>query len=425
MDFTRAGCKVVHLHKDEITHELTIRNLPVNPLSRRTSLCQALKHTAKLARKGSLLVADLIQGDLASEIGVCKRKAEELEQALQGELSGAAVDRLTSRCRYLICRLSRLGEESEGARELITELKSMLSTLQENNSSPSGSDDDQSSLDDHIRVVREVIYKADKTFNINSLNLKFKGDTCVRTFLLRLEELRMARNISEAQILRGFPEILEGPALSWFRTNRNNFNSYKEVVAALKDDFDIPDLDHLLLKEIRSRTQAKSETIVFFVSTVLGMFERLSREIPDAEKLDILIRNIRPEYSRDLALQDIRTISQLKSLCKRIELAQVKSKQFREPGTSGHGGHTSVVPTRSFETQNKPQTRYPGKTSTVRNFAVASVNPNTSKQSCFRCGMTNHATSFCKKSREIVCFRCGEKGVRTPECSKCNSNSKN
>jgi hypothetical protein len=161
---------------------------------------------------------------------------------------------------------------------------------------------------------------------------------------------------------------------------------------------------------------------VFFVSTVLGMFERLSKDIPEAEKLDILSRNIRPEYSRDLALQDITTIEQLKSLCKRIELAQVKAKQFCEPGLSKFN-ESSITPTRDYLERNKNPFRTPAK-DTPRHF-VASVTPDTTKKACFRCGLTNHSTSICRKSREILCFRCGEKGVRTPNCPKCSTGPKN
>jgi hypothetical protein len=258
MDFINAGCKLAHLHKDEISHELSIRKLPINPLSRRTSLCEALKQTSKLVRKGSLLVAELVPGNVASEVDICQRKADEIERETQDDLSEAAADRLSSRCRYLLCRLDRLGAESAEVRSLRDRIDAILSKIQENISSPSGSDDDHGSVqtETKTRVVREVIYTPDKTFNINSLNLKFKGDSCARTFVSRLEELRVARNLTEAQILRGFPEILESPALSWFRSNRTKFTSYREVVTALKEDFDIPDLDHLLLKEIRSRTQA-------------------------------------------------------------------------------------------------------------------------------------------------------------------------
>lgn len=334
MDFLKAGCKIAYLHKDEITHELSIRKLPVNPLSRRHSLQQALKQTAQLARRGSLKFNSLTEADSTTELEICQRKAEEIEAELSDNLSSAATDRLNSRCKYLLCRLSRLPKDLEEAQLLRATLAAITERLHSEKSSSSDPDSDGSQSDDHTQVIREIIYKSEKNFNINSLNLKYKGDTCARIFLTRLEELRIARKIPEQRIYCGFPEIFDGPALSWFRANRTELLTYRDVVKALKEDFDIPDLDYKLLQEIRARTQAKDETIVFFVSTVLGMFERLGKAIPESEKLDILTRNMRPEYSKDLALHDITSINQLKTLCKRIELAQVRANQFREPNTT-------------------------------------------------------------------------------------------
>lgn len=60
MDFLQAGCKISHLHKDELIHELAIRKLPVNPHSRRDSVYQALKQTADHTRRGSLKFTSLV-----------------------------------------------------------------------------------------------------------------------------------------------------------------------------------------------------------------------------------------------------------------------------------------------------------------------------------------------------------------------------
>lgn len=245
MDFLKAGCKITHLHKDELIHELTIRNLPVNPRSRRDSLYQVLKQTADLARRGSLKFTSLGDTDLTSELEICQRKAEEIEHEINPSLTSAACARLVSRCKYLLCRLLRLGTGNEEVQLLKSMIESILKSLMERVSSvasSSGSDDEDRSSNRSSKVIREIIYKTDKSFNVNSLNLKYRGDSCVRTFLTRLEELRIARKISEDRIFSGFPEILEGPALSWFRSNRADFSSYSDVASALKEDFYITDL---------------------------------------------------------------------------------------------------------------------------------------------------------------------------------------
>lgn len=422
MDFLKAGCKIAYLHKDEIAHELAIRSLPVNPLSRRDSLHQALKQTADLARSGNSNLKTLVARDPSSELDTCQRKAEEIESEIKDNLPLAASTRLISRCRYLLCRLSRISSENANVDLLKSMIETMVERLSEDNASaasPSDSEDEDRTPDRSPQVVREIVYKNEKTFNLNSLNLKYRGDSCARTFITRLEELRVARRIPESVVLRGLPEILEGPALSWFRSNHSDFASYRDVLNSLREDFDIPDLDYKLLQEIRARTQGRDETIVVFVSIVLGMFERLNTNIPEAEKLDILMRNIRPEYSKELALQDITSIRQLKTLCKRIELAKVKADNFREPTTSMAKDTSSSIVNKPYQKGKFHFSRSP---STSKNF-VSAVAQSTSKQACFRCGLSNHTTRTCQKSRDIVCFKCGEKGVRTPDCPKCNPNT--
>lgn len=336
MDFLQAGAKIAHLLKDEITHELSIRKLPVNPLSRRDSLCQALKQTALLARRGSLKFTGLVPSEATSELNICQRKAEDMEKEIKEDLSTSAIARLTSRCRYILCRLSRLADDTEEVQLLKALVNTMMERLKGDDSASSAdpdSDEECVSLTNNP-VVQKIIYKPESHFNANSLNLKFKGDSCPRTFLTRLEELRVARRIPEDRIFCAFPELLDGPALSWFRSTRSTFTSYRDVTVALKEEFDIPDLDFLLLQEIRARTQSKDETIVTFLATILGMFERLTNDVSDAEKLDIVTRNIRPEYSCALALHEVTSVQQLKSLCKQIELARAKADQFREPCSS-------------------------------------------------------------------------------------------
>lgn len=425
MDFLKAGGKIPHLLKDEIAHELSIRNLDFNPDSRRDSLRKILTHTSKFARRGSIKFKGLMSADVESELQICSQKISEIEKEISETegVSAVAVIRLGSRLRYLLCRVSRLPETSE-TKSLSLRISSTLSNLMNDEETPvsdSCSEDDDTDSDEQLDntkvVTKKIFVRSERHLNLNSLNLKYKGTTCARTFTTRLEELRKARKISEEAIYTGFPELLEGPALDWFRANRSHLNSYKEVVKTLLVDFDIPDLDFKLLQEIRSRTQAKTETIVIFLSTVLGMFERLNKTISDEEKLDILTRNIRPEYSKELALHDITTIDQLKDLCKRIELAKARADNFKEP----------VIATTTLKNTNTKYSAYkyprsnPVKGPKTWTPQVATVDSSTApKKDCFRCGRSNHSTRLCRSSRDIVCFKCGEKGVKVPDCTKCN-----
>lgn len=101
MDFLNGGCIISYLHKDEITHELTIGHLPVNPASRRNSSMKALSQTAKLDRSGSLKFDSVNESDSSTKLAIRQRKTKEMEQELGKEPLNAASIRLSSRCKVL------------------------------------------------------------------------------------------------------------------------------------------------------------------------------------------------------------------------------------------------------------------------------------------------------------------------------------
>ena len=66
-----------------------------------------------------------------------------------------------------------------------------------------------------------------KHSNIEKWNLKFSGEVkklSDHNFLERVEELRLARNLSTKQIFDSAIDLFEGKALNWFRGNRTRFH---------------------------------------------------------------------------------------------------------------------------------------------------------------------------------------------------------
>lgn len=54
MDFISSGCPIEFLVKDEIIHELVIRNLPCDCTANRDELRKIIRQTLKSSRRGSL-----------------------------------------------------------------------------------------------------------------------------------------------------------------------------------------------------------------------------------------------------------------------------------------------------------------------------------------------------------------------------------
>lgn len=406
--------KIEYLLKEEIQFELDTLHITYNATDSCDTLRKVLRQTRSLVRRGSLKPPTVVPVvDNAQLLATCQRRVLELKTAVHDDavLSEGQRDRLVARANYYLNRIASItGSEAE-----VGILRSSLVTFlaQLNDEESSSESEDEVLAEPRMNSGPVPVCRAEPRHNLNSLNLRFKGDTCVRAFITRLEELRVAREIPEKVIFNGFPEILDGPALHWFRANKDTIHGYKELLKALRADFDIPDFDFKLMNEIRARTQARYESIVVFLSYMGGLFSRLTKPLAETDRLDILLRNIRPEYSRELALIDIESIQELKTVCMRLELAGARASNFSEPSTSGY----TVAPDLQFSPRFGP-----------RKQVVSSMNRGAEPDLfCFRCKVKDHNTSRCPRSRDLVCFRCGRANVRTPECPNCNptSESKN
>ncbi|MEI3777135.1 hypothetical protein [Pectobacterium brasiliense] len=423
-----------YLRKDEIRFELDILGISTAPEETVDGLRKQLRQIHKLSRRGSIKCVLQKSPRLATELKACTPKVEELESQLttgDPSVNTNIFRKISIRANYLIDRLARLDSDSSSLSDLRQRLIKILARVEPDHED--SSDDDSVKVDspkckpvarvneeeqntsenmgETLNEIKEpkcekneILVIKEKPFNLNSLNLRFNGTTCVRIFLERLEELRQAREIPHSRMLSAFSDLLEDSALAWFRSNKNNFLNYFDLIKQLKEDFDIPDLDYRLKNDIRQRTQAKHETIVSYLSTMQGMFSRLSSPMSNEEQLEILMHNIRPEYITELALNDIESIEQLKQLCKRLELARVRAEKFVEPNLNKY------QPNRS-------------KNFTYQKNQVSAVSSNYDpvvSKFCLRCKGNNHYTHQCFRSREILCYRCGKKGVKRPDCTDCN-----
>lgn len=286
--------------------------------------------------------------------------------------------------------------------------------------------------------------------NINLFSkLKFDGKSCVRAFIQRAQEFCLAKNIKSDKILKNTTEIFTGDALHWYRGIRDSVQTWDELVVLLKRDFSQPDYDYKLMTEIRSRTQGEKENIVIYLSIMSGLFSRLTKDPSEDDKLEIILHNIRPCYANTLSsVSAIKTIDELRTLCRNYENIESRLSQFKEPpkvtsetlapefAYSGSSSNKhSQYNTHKFsqfksnrnanENINKV---YYNKQNFVKNSdnnyklnAVSSSNKQ--KPYCIRCRSNSHSTRQCKEDRtNIFCFVCGLKDFKSNNCPNCTKN---
>ncbi|XP_063636022.1 uncharacterized protein LOC134806625 [Cydia splendana] len=317
--------------------------------------------------------------------------------------------------------------------------------------------------------------------------IKFDGKSCVRAFVVRITEFCEARSISDSKLLSYdsyATEIFTGDALHWYRNIKGQVSSWVELATLLKQDFGQKDYDYRLGNEIRSRTQGESENITVYLSIMAGLFSRLSKPLPEDEKLEILLHNIRPCYASTLAsAAAITDIDTLRNHCRNYESIQARLADFRKPPRrtadtlapefaytgNSYNKNNNNNNNKNFtyrNNNNKQYNQFNSNQNNNRSFtnntnkqynqfhsnhnnksytnnnnfnkfnnnmkqvhAVTST-PSAKTLYCPRCRNNSHNLRQCPANKdEIYCFKCGHKGVKSPDCPTCKkgkpSTSKN
>ncbi|KAH9631116.1 hypothetical protein HF086_008618 [Spodoptera exigua] len=260
--------------------------------------------------------------------------------------------------------------------------------------------------------------------------LKFTGKTCVRSFIQRVDEFILARNIPQQKVLSFASEIFQDDALHWYRAVKDKVSSWPELARLLKEDFSQADYDYRLISEIRSRTQGERENITIYLAVMNGMFSRLSTPPSEVDQLEILLHNIRPCYASTLAAApQISTIDTLRSLCRNYETFQTRLSQFQEPPKvtsdtlAPEFAYTKDVHKYINKPNNNNHNKYNNSNNSnnySNNKYIHAVNVAKKEPYCPRCRNNTHHIRQCKAPRDIVCFKCGKRDVKTPDCPNCN-----
>ncbi|XP_047990773.1 uncharacterized protein LOC125229878 [Leguminivora glycinivorella] len=278
--------------------------------------------------------------------------------------------------------------------------------------------------------------------------LKFNGKTCVRSFIRSASDFIKARSLSSSKVLSFATEIFTDDALHWFRSIRDQVDSWEDVCVRLKEAFSTPNYDYRFKDEIKARTQGPRENITIYLSIMSGMFSQLDKPLPEEEKLQILLHNIRPCYANVLtSCSEIKDVQQLQSVCKNYENVQSRMAQYREPpkatsetlapdfayshaSTSTNASNKPFLQRQPFVKNYDYKSRfsnYANKPNTITNItpvdAVAAATPvyaiNARPKFCPRCRVNTHSLRNCTAERVIVCFRCGHPGVKFHDCPDC------
>lgn len=253
----------------------------------------------------------------------------------------------------------------------------------------------------HGHSIRSTI----KPIPPSKWDLKFSGDKrglSLNAFLERVEELRVARHISELELLDSGIDLFLGKAYTFYRSVRGMANSWDELVTLFKEEYYPADYNERLYEEIKRRTQGPEESFGIYLAIMEGFFRRLTCPITEHMKLKILMRNIAPYYQQQLALMEVTSISQLRTLCKKLEEKRQVLESFAGPSRRSNMLEPDLAYVQASES-----------------FETFSLDTAEAGRVCFRCNKPGHVARGCTARTEKYCFRCKRKGFTVRTCPDC------
>lgn len=156
----------------------------------------------------------------------------------------------------------------------------------------------------------------------------------VHDFLERLTDLCDARGVDKDEIIRFtidlFPERF--PSDKWYRYTKSLIVDWKSFVREITMEFKPFDYQEKLLDKIKKRTQAPEELISVYLATIKGYFDRLSEPLSEPAQVRLLMRNIHPFYQTQLTLVEVKSIDELRTLCRQLEHRKGLVESYHPPG---------------------------------------------------------------------------------------------
>ncbi|KAI5633692.1 retrotransposon gag protein domain-containing protein [Phthorimaea operculella] len=380
------------LRKEELIYEVEIRD--ATPGSTNDELRVQIRDLARDIPADE--IAETTR-DANAELDVIANKLSELSTSLNEKtLSFKTLNKLRAIAHHVFHRFSRV-LDSEPTKNKKSEINLKLNQI-------------LTILDARYKTFKTSAQKAQVRLQcgcssekaIERLKLKYDGRSCIRTFLLRLEELCETRNISEQRLFQGAAELFVDDALTWYRSVKPSLMDWSSLKSLLLKEYSQIDFDDRLLREIRERTQGTDESVSLYIAVMHNYFNLLTNQIPEEEKVKIIRFNLKPQISSALALEEFSSTSDLKEKCKLVEYNLSRAADYKEPSKANKSTLAPDLAYRPFKSNTLPR--------------VEAIDSRT--VFCVRCRISGHTLTQCP-SKELVCFSCGNKGFTRTNCPIC------
>lgn len=271
----------------------------------------------------------------------------------------------------------------------------------------------------------------------NKWRIYFSGDNrgpTVTQFLNRVEILARNNNVSEHELLSQanffFKEGSE--AEEWYYTFCQKFNSWTTFKHQLRLRFEQPNKDNVIERQILDRRQLPHETFNAFMTAIEKLVQQLTKSMPEARKLEILMENMKDCYKPFLTMYRIERIEDLVAICHSLDRSMYRSYANYSRNRSHH-----VNMLDESEEENDQEKTVDDElnaisqvisrkkmTEKAQKEQMKSTEDRGTPQAiesegnilCWNCRQFGHFWRNCSKSKKIFCHFCGNMNYVVSNC---------
>ncbi|KAJ8982411.1 hypothetical protein NQ317_017213 [Molorchus minor] len=355
--------QVNRLEKDELEYLLTIRGVGLGSCE---EMRKSLSSAVRLEREGDSIKYPSYPFTAQEDQVAVKKKLDDVKKMVDDFNAGkksSEAQKLQTKMAYVLERIEHMDVEEEESRKQKSELLALALSLMDRfhdkmedfenrQAAPAALSWLQSQVGPQafqvgiheaagsspLRVPVLPSTSATKTIPPHKWDLKkFSGDarsTSVHAFFEKVEELRVARNVSKEALLDAGIDLFEDKAYQFYKECRKRVSDWDELVDEFRDEYLSANHNDLLFDELRKRTQHPSETIGVYLAVMSSYFNRLGCPISEEVKLSIVTKNLHPFYQDRLRDPLPNSMSELRAICRSMEARRDLMNSYVEPSSS-------------------------------------------------------------------------------------------
>ncbi|KAJ8937590.1 hypothetical protein NQ314_011782 [Rhamnusium bicolor] len=146
-----------------------------------------------------------------------------------------------------------------------------------------------------------------------------------------LRKKRRSRGISRARLFTDAVDLFESDAHTWYILVKNWATDWESLIELMREQFLPENFDRDLFEEIKRRTQGSQESIGLYIASMIGLFNKMRTPIAEETQLEMILERIDPYYHPFLAFENITSVTQLLTYCRKLDVKRGLAKSYIPP----------------------------------------------------------------------------------------------